>query len=403
MSLEPITDPEAVPLDLLRRYLAAHGWRQGPDVPRLMPSALAQNQSLIRSFIQARPGGRRNFDIYVLSEEGVEDIEVVLPREQTASDFLRRIEDAIRTLSDVEGRRTQDVVTAVRMIGYDVMRSRIPDTMVHDDTIHLAAAAKYITGIQDLLAATATTEMKPTPFYQRARPAAVEYAAKCRFGHTFRGSFGFTVESPVVPNIEPTLPAIDQSAPFERRVIQRLAHAIRIVCEAVQSDNQASLIADVSKGFSANAYEEFANLLESTSGNEMVFSFSFSPEWNAPKELTDAGDFVVGPRHIEFVRAAAKKLRKQAISRPEILIGRVERLQSEDDPSDVLNPGEREVSVRWLSEDLGLQAVRVSLQATDYLAAIEAHKAGRPIKVSGILEGKGRHWRLVNSSNFSVP
>ncbi|HKM62302.1 MAG TPA: hypothetical protein VJY39_07405, partial [Acidisphaera sp.] len=84
-----------------------------------------------------------------------------------------------------------------------------------------------------------------------------------------------------------------------------------------------------------------------------------------------------------LTRSAAKALRKQAISRPEVIIGRVERLQSEDDPSDLLNPGAREIYVHWLSEDLGTLSVRVSLPAHDYLAAIEAHKTGRPVKVSG--------------------
>src|SRR5208282_1846916 len=65
------------------------------------------------------------------------------------------------------------------------------------------------------------------------------YADSCRFGHTFRGSFGFTIESPVIPNIEPTLPQIEQPAPFERRVMQRFAHAVRVVSEAVRSDDQS--------------------------------------------------------------------------------------------------------------------------------------------------------------------
>jgi hypothetical protein len=277
MSLEPITDPEAVPLGLLRRYLAAHGWRRGSDARRPMPSELVQNQTIMEAFLLARPGGRRNFDIYVLSEDGLEDAELVLPREQTASDYLRRIEGVIRTLSDIEGRNPEEVITDVRMIGYDVVRSRIPNAMIHDDTIHLAVAANFITGIKGLLAAAATTEMKPTPFYKRVRTAASEYADRCKFGHTFRGSFGFTIESLIVPNVEPTLPQIDQPAPFERRVVQRLAHAVRAVCQAIKSDNQASLVADVSAGFSANAYEQFADLVESTSSSEIIFRFSFSP------------------------------------------------------------------------------------------------------------------------------
>ena len=72
--------------------------------------------------------------------------------------------------------------------------------MVFDDTILLEVATGYITGIRSQLAATATTEIQPDPFFLRVKKEATQYADACRFGHTFRGSFGFTVESPIVPN-----------------------------------------------------------------------------------------------------------------------------------------------------------------------------------------------------------
>jgi hypothetical protein len=65
-------------------------------------------------------------------------------------------------------------------------------------------AANYIAGVKTLLAATATTEMHPLPHFLRVRKEATDYAETCQFAHTFRGSFGFTIESPVCPNVAPT-------------------------------------------------------------------------------------------------------------------------------------------------------------------------------------------------------
>jgi hypothetical protein len=404
MSLEPITDPEAVPLGLLRRYLTAHGWRQG-TVGRRSPPAHVQNE-IMAAFLQARPGGRRNFDVYVLSEDGFEDVELVLPREQTASDFLRRIEGAIRTLSDIEGREPEQVITDVRMIGYDVVRSRIPDMMVHDDTIYLEVAANYITSVKSLLAATATTEIQPDPYFLRVRKEASEYADRCRFAHTFRGSFGFSIESPIVPNNEPTLPQIDQPRPFERRVMERFARGVQAVCDAVASDTTARIVTSVQTGFSANACELFADLIENTSPGGLILSFAFSPEWRSDDELVKASSFAVGPRHVEVTRTAAKELRHQIQPRAEKIFGRVTRLESEADPSDLLHPmGDREIAIQWASEDMdvGDVLVRVSLSPADYLRAHAAHGAGRPVMVSGTLERKGRRWVLTNPTDFRVP
>jgi hypothetical protein len=181
---DPSSDPEAVPLGLLRRYMVANGWRQATDRARL-PIPEAQS-SIARAVLVGRSGGRRNFDLYILSEDGLEDVEVVLPRETVSADYRRQIDGAIRTRSEIEGREPGQVITDVRMIGYDVVRSRIPDAIVYDDTIHLEVANNYIAGVKSLLAATATTEIQPDPYFLRVRKEASEYADRCRFAHTFR-------------------------------------------------------------------------------------------------------------------------------------------------------------------------------------------------------------------------
>ena len=403
MSLGSISDPEAVPLGLLRRYLTAHGWHRDADVRRSAGvTNVVPNAAILQAFLQARPGGRQNFDLYILSEGGMNDVELVLPREQAASDFLRRMDGAIRTLSDVEGRSPEEVISDVRMIGYDVVRSRIPNAMVYNDAIHLEVATNYITGVKSLLAATATTEIQPDPYFLRVRKEASEYADRCRFAHTFRGSFGFSIESPVMPNDEPTLPQMEQPPPFERRVMERFARGVSTVCDAVATGDTAALVATAKTGFSANACEQFAKLVEDTSPGGLVFAFAFSPEWPADIEFAQVREFAVGVPHVEISRAAAKVLRSQFTPRPETVFGRVVRLESEGDPSDLLNPiGSREIAIQWSNKDLGDIQVRVSLDASEYLKAIEAHGSGRPVKVSGTLERRGRVYVLSTPTNFS--
>jgi hypothetical protein len=402
---DPSSDPEAVPLGLLRRYLLANGWRRAEIAPGFAITAPPDGGSrVLREMLEGRTGGRRNFEQFILSEDGLDDVELILPREQTSPDYLRQFRGAIRTLSDLEGGGPVQVIADVRRIGFDVVRSRIPTAMVFDDAILLEVATGFITGVKSLLAATATTEIQPDPYFLRVKKEATAYADGCRFGHTFRGSFGFTVESPIVPNDEPALPQMEQPRPFQRRVIERLVRGVTAVCTAVDSDDTSALVTSAKTGFSANACEQFAKLVEETAHSGLVFSFAFSPEWRPPAELIQTKEFLVGPRHVEVTKAAAKELRRQLVPRAEKVFGRVVRLASDADPSDLLNPmGDREIAIQWSSEELGDVQVRVSLGAADYLLALEAHRAGRPVMVSGTLERRGRPWVLSNPTEFTVP
>jgi hypothetical protein len=112
----PSSDPEAAPLALLRRYLVAHRWRRPQDRVRVgIPKA---QSPIARAALDGRSGGPHNFDLYVLSEAGLEDVEIVLPREKSSADYLRQIDGAIRTLSEIEGREPGLVITDVRQIGF---------------------------------------------------------------------------------------------------------------------------------------------------------------------------------------------------------------------------------------------------------------------------------------------
>lgn len=391
---------EKVPLGLLRRYLVAHGWRMRQASFR--PATQIPQSVAARTIMEGRMSGERNYDIYTLPETSLTGIELLAPRSADSIDFVYQVSSAIRILSNIEDRSPEEIVRDIRLVGFDVVRSRIPDIMVHDDSIHLNVAASYINGARNLLAAAAMTEVEPEPYFLRVQPRATEYANHCRFGHTFKGSFGFVLESPLRPKQGVIFDDYEEPAPFERMVIQRLVRGVQSICTAVNTSNEKLVVEDVRHGFGANACEQLADLIEKTSSGGLIMSFTFSPEWAAPSEVRQQQDFRLGPRHVEVSRAAAKILRSNVISRPEKIFGRVIRLQTEANPSDIFNvKGTREIVIYWGSEDFGDILVNIALLAVDYLEAVEAHRLGRPVSVTGTLEREGRRWILRNPREFT--
>jgi hypothetical protein len=373
-----LAELQGLPIASVRRYLSARGWQHVPE-----------------------PG--RSFDLYVLSSNNSANVELVLPPSQRSPDFGKRMMAVLRSLSQLEDRDYTQIIWDIRSIGFDTLKSRLPDHVVAHDSIVLDIATQFLQGVKRLLAATATTEINPAPFFGRVRREALDYAEHCRFGHTFRGSFGFIIESPIALNEEPTMAGIEQIPPFERRVIQRLARGLQTIKAASDRDDPSVVTQSFQTGFNANMCDDFVDLIEATTTDRVIFEFALSPEWRAPTDVGRSLSLEVKSNDVEVTRAAAKQLRQQASDLNRVIVGRVVRLRSEDDPSDLLHPtGAREVSVFWSDPEFGNVRVKVLLPPEQYLAAVEAHKNGRQVSVKGKLEKLGRSWMLIEPNDFRV-
>jgi hypothetical protein len=340
--------------------------------------------------------------LYQLRVHGDNVVEVVLPKTRSLSDADRLISDAIRTISQLDDKEPSSIVDDINSIGYDRIKTIIPTELVRFDSIELDMAHRFIENAKRLFTATATNELAPSPFFGRTTKEAQAYSERCRFGHTFRGSFGFTIESPVARNDEPSLPAFEQPAPFERRVIQRLARGLKNIEAAQRADDSTVLAREFSNGFNANMCDAFADLVAQTS-DRLKFVFAWSPEWHPSPDLAQIESYSIDPATVPIVRDAAEKMRQSYISRVRTITGQVTRLKSEHNPADLLDlSSPREIVIEGNSDELTSIKVRVVLSPTDYILAVEAHKSGSLISITGLLERRKRGWSLSDPSFLSI-
>jgi hypothetical protein len=371
--------------DALVRYLMATGWTR-----RTLREAMARPSAEPIELFSREAGGHVGPPI-------------ILPSKSAAVDLYQRVRDAVQVLAEMEERAGYQVIDSIRRVGYDVVRSTIPSEQVIDDTIRLASAAEFVSQMRGLLAATATTEKRPRPYFGRLLKDSVQFADGCRFGHTYHGSFGFVIESPLPDQSLTPLLADAPPTPFERRVLQRFARGISSVVDAVSARTTAPIVNSVNVGFSANGCEQFADLIEAVSPVSLKFSFDLSPAWSLDRSM-DGTEFVVSASHAELCKSAARELRRDDTSTEVNVAGRVVRLQNQTDPTDLTSQtGEHEIVILWSSFDLGDVQVRTNLSPGDYLGAVSAHGQGRPVWISGTLVRLGRQWVLNNPRDFRVP
>lgn len=343
---------------------------------------------------------RSNLRRLWLPEEGVgTPLEIFLNFDSKSGQ--RDLAFALTTISQYYEKSTEALAREIRALAYDIITSKIPDDYVRNDSIELRIASEYIERMKAFLAASATTELNGERFYRRARKEALDYSERCRFGHTFRGSFGFHIESPVGLNDAPTFNDVDEEIPFERRVVERISRGLSALSQASVQGDPNVIIAD-EQGFSSNMCEAIIDIIEDIGISKIDVEITFSPEWR-PRITHLANKFSIQFQHLDILKDAAKALRVDDLPRPAQVFGRIKRLETEGNPADLIeDKSHREIEVSWVNEDNQLIHVKIALPPKEYLAAVEAHKNGHAVSSTGLLSKVGRNWRLDPVETFKV-
>jgi hypothetical protein len=360
---------------------------------------------LIARYLQHSGWKSENFGSKIkrifFDDKGSDPIEIFFGEK---SDNLAKRKDvffAIRTISEFYEKDIDIVLNDIRSLSFDRLSSKIPDEYVVNESIQMRIASQYIMQMRDFLTSSATAEISGERHSRRARKDAVEYAEKCRFGHTFKGSFGFLIESPVGLNDTPTMEIVDESVPLNRRIMERIAIGLATYSEAVESQSPKAIVSRMD-GFNSNMCDAMADIIEETNVSKMVIGIKLSPEWRSTAIQQDA-KFLIEQKNVDLLRDAAKSMRVDEKPRHVTVFGRIRRVETDGNPADLLDdPATKEVEVNWVSDDNTLLHVKLMLSNADYIEAVEAHKAGKPVSASGMLIRVGRSWRLEEAQNFRV-
>ncbi len=367
-------------LDLIKRYLRTRGWER-IDHP---------NENLL--FFQGP------------NDDANRPIKLVLPTSPKFEDSKEIAQKALRLLSGLENRTLDEVGSEIIRIGYDVLRQRIimPE---HNSTLPLSMAKSVVDAMTHLIRFSACLEEHNQPFFPRIKTGiAKKFVDKCRFGQTFIGSFGTSIEMPIPP------PSTENplQIPFERRIMERIAHGFRTIQQAVLEADTSILIADYKKGFNANLYEVVQDLGENLPNCQFELSFSWSSEYKPPSSISRSSPILLVPKEVcPFLESAAKALRTCSESEDTTIVGRVVQLRGDNHMQEESNDmipsseisGKKMIVVEW--KDNKVQ-IRVVLDQDQYRIACDAHKNNSLIQVRGKPEKRGRHFYLTFATAFQL-
>ena len=237
--------------------------------------------------------------------------EIVLPKDIDESDYRFYVGQAINILSSLN--KQTPATTANDILRYDlnkydrdIFNIRIIDS-ADMSSIPLRLAHRAISGIQDLFASATLSEVKePVPYFPRVRSNPSNILDTVRFGHTFPGSFGYSVESPV--NIQNS-GQLDMF-PLQRRVMERIVRGLVTADIAAIKGDPGPLLAGYRTGFSANMCDAILSISDDHNGVEIEYSIEWSNEFVVSEDLRMVRRVYIQQDHLARLAEASVIMRQ---------------------------------------------------------------------------------------------
>ncbi|ARO21940.1 hypothetical protein TAL182_CH00105 [Rhizobium sp. TAL182] len=277
----------------------------------------------------------------------------------------------------------------------DLVTSRVPDRYVQDDTIEMSVASSMVAYMKELVSGAAIAEVVSTTDATSAvLRSAKGYVEECRFGHTFRGSFGFQVECPLYEAVQFDLFGVEK--PLGRKISERIALAMAAVTDAFVQEDLSPLI---HSPVSARMCSDLADFLEESgvaSFNLGVFfdgGLAFQPPARTEFDVTAAS--------VPMLREAAAQLEPVPADAPVNVVGRIVELKAAGIPLAEDDDHKRSIVIQWDAPE-GRRRIRLDLDPHQYAEAIRAHEAGLHVQVRGTLTYKGKRAELVDATPLNV-
>jgi len=338
-------------------------------------------------------------------------VRIVLPAKEDTREQPLYFSNALDILSSLKNIEPATIAQDINTVNRDVLRVRIEGQGAHE-AIPLRTAAQQINDLKQLVAYAARSEEDKKPYYINAQvPIAKDMVNAYRFGHTFRGSFGLTIETPRLQEIHTyqqlslfqsltLFPDSTKTTPIWRRVMERIARGLLFVDKATKERDPKQLLDNYATGLNANMCQALANMF-----NAQDTSVEFSIKW-APIQVPD-DPLIRSFTRIKLDQSAQNQLAYAAKELVEThqeettIRGTIVELNAKASPMDM--DTSRSIRIQWFEPSEGkVYEATATLSVDDYMKAIGAHRDWHIVEITGLLTNKKDVWRFVDYSRFNT-
>ncbi len=330
--------------------------------------------------------------------------EIIFPKNINSNDMNLYMYKAINTLSNLDDIDPVKVVEKISNVDNDVLKIRNIKTD-SETKLTIKLASIQMNKLKSLIAFSACSEQNPKPYFNNSQNSryAKEMIEHYKFSHTFKGSFGFSIESHLI-NKSQQVQLFDSNeeyviVPLERRVMERIVRGLIITFEAVNKNDLSVLIDKYPSGFNSNMCRSILKI--SDRHKEIEYEILWSPKIRLSEDIISLNDFLLNEKHYEYLDKAARELCN--VEPPKIIemIGHVYGVSSKGDPLK-FDSTPRFVIVRWENREGKPIDVLIELNKNDYIKASQSHLEWNLISVKGSIQKVGQRWQLSEPHDFQI-
>ncbi len=271
-------------------------------------------------------------------------LEVLVPKNESWRDYPTRVQEVFRVLGDVEERSELAILRDVGRVSSDAIRLRASNNGGNDGTILLSDAVQLSASGRGMLAAAACSADRPRRAYHSRKPSRViRYVDSLRLDQSERGSYIFTILSPVAPALRSSqtnfdFPGVsgDPTEPFSRKVTRTLVSALGLLVDlserGIATGEMTAFEDAVEQGISADLCESLSLINEAHRVDSVDVSILWAPTRPFPGYVNNKVTLSRGI--IEVVAEAGRRLREKEPTEDFELTGPVLKVERENDTSE---------------------------------------------------------------------
>ena len=322
-------------------------------------------------------------------------LEVLIPSKRNLVDYNRVVEIAVDCISAFEKRDFEDVLSQILIFG-DLLKVQISTPKTKVGSIPINQGISLYESAYDLLVYSACAELNPQKSFLRKFKEAMESVETYRIGQSQYGCFVANIHCQLD---RPTQTALFRglTAPFGRNTMLRILRGLESIEESIQEESPDPIVNNYRAGLNANMCDTLEDIVGIGLGNDLRFSTNLEPIIPIPEDIRT--DILLRPSAEGYLVEASEILKEETPKEKRELRGYVFQLRRKPEED-----GEKERVIRIITSDEEGTAlpVTIKLDEKSYQLAIDAHKDSKKIRVTGILEKKGRIWYLNNSEGIEL-